>query len=149
MKKIILTVSACMVIGFAVALANASDDMNSPQTTQQTTQQTTKEAQSSMTQQPGTMAPETPLKTESTASTTSTDKWTHSKTCTDASGVTHHRGKKGFSQCIDEMKKSDAKEQMGGTAGSESTEPSKPSDTSSKPSDTSSGSTAPKEGQSG
>jgi hypothetical protein len=83
------------------------------------------EASKSMdSQSAGTMGSDSSMSSsESTTKTTESTKWKNAKTCTDAEGVTYHRGKKGFDNCVAQMKRAHKKdEQMGGTTGAESSQ---------------------------
>lgn len=94
MKKIIAVASLTACMGFAIAIANATD---------------------SASQQAGTAAESTDSMPETTSD--STDRWASARTCTDDNGVTTTRGKTGFDACVDQMRKKDRRNESGDMGG--------------------------------
>jgi hypothetical protein len=110
MKKLIASIAVCCALGFAVALADSNDpSMDSVGDTNTNTNQAAGTADTSSDKTSTT----TTTTTESHKSSQN-DKWTNAKSCTDASGVVHQRGKSGFQACVDQMRKNEH-DQMGGT----------------------------------
>jgi hypothetical protein len=128
MKQTIKVASIGMIVGFAIALANANDNMSSttqqPGTSGSTTSESTTKTESntsgamgSDTTGAGTMGNTTG---SATGSTTGTVDWKSMKSCTDQNGVTYRKNEKGFKECINWMKKNH-KGDMSGTMGTDST----------------------------
>lgn len=90
MKKLIMMSSLSLITVFAVLLANASDDTSPSESADQVSYKTGTTSEPK--EQPGTAAEHA-------------DHWKTAKTCTDEAGVIHKRGQKGFSQCIESMRK--------------------------------------------
>lgn len=118
MKKLIGSVSCVLVMGCALALANANDDVNANNGTSDMNSQSAPSATTN--QEPGTAAdaaaPEDHLsgadkmKSESTTTTTTTQKSAmNKKSCTDENGKVILKGHTGFKACIKAKK-----DQMGG-----------------------------------
>jgi hypothetical protein len=120
MKKLIGTVSFAMVMGCALALANANDDVNS--NTNSGTSDMSNQS-STVHQEPGTAADTNTvngntapddhvgIQSETTTTTTTSKTAMNKKSCTDANGKLILKGHTGYTACMKHKKA-----QMGGIA---------------------------------
>lgn len=122
MNRIIAAIATFALIGFAVALANS----DTPTTDTRADQSTIMNQDTSSTTSATTSTPDTPGMSKSTTIHRS-ESVSSAKVCTDDNGATFHKGRPGYTKCLDSMKKS-KKDQMGGTMGSDT-----PSTSSSNP----------------
>jgi hypothetical protein len=120
MKKLIGTVSVALVMGCALALANANDDANTNNGTSNMSNDS-----AMVHQEPGTAADSNTnavapddhmngadtMKSESSTTTTTNKTAMNKKSCTDENGKVNLKGHSGFNACM----KAHKKDQMGGT----------------------------------
>jgi hypothetical protein len=125
MKRLIAVISAVAAIGFAVALANTSDVNTSSSGTSDVHEQSAGIHGGDLSGTPGDMSGTAGGTTSDTTgttpgtttkgATTSSDRWSTARTCTDENGVTFYKGRTGFDGCVSKMRKMEKKDQMGGT----------------------------------
>jgi hypothetical protein len=114
MKKIIASACAVMAVSLASVLAHADDSMTPSNNND------SMHSDSAVTPPASATTESTVSKTDSMGNKmTSTSKWKNMKTCTDTDGITYYRGKKGYDNCLAQMKKSSKKDQMSGVSGTD------------------------------